>query len=76
MAPHARLRTELPLRIEHVLSPRRHHAFNVFEEFVGVLDHSICSAAEKGPPETIATGWVPLHMPDGEPTIWFSSHGC
>lgn len=43
---------------------------------VEVLDHSICSAAEKGPPETIATGWLPLHMPDGEPTIWFSSRGC
>ena len=43
---------------------------------VEVMDHSICAAAEKGPPETIATGWMPLHTADGEPTIWFSSRGC
>ena len=43
---------------------------------VELFDHSICSAAEKGPPETVGTGWMPMHLPDGEPTIWFSSRGC
>ena len=43
---------------------------------VELFNHSICSAAENGPPETVGTGWMPMHMPDGEPTIWFSSRGC
>ena len=43
---------------------------------VELFDHSICTAANNGPPETVATGWMPMHMPDGEPTIWFSSRGC
>jgi hypothetical protein len=43
---------------------------------VEVMNHSICSAAEHGPPDVIATGWMPLHAADGEPTIWFSSRGC
>ena len=43
---------------------------------VEVMNHSICSAAENGPPEVVGTGWMPLHAKDGEPTIWFSSRGC
>lgn len=43
---------------------------------VEVFNHSICSAAENGPPDVIARGWMPLHAADGEPTIWFSSRGC
>ena len=43
---------------------------------VEVMNHSICSAAENGPPEAVGTGWMPLHAEDGEPTIWFSSRGC
>ena len=41
-----------------------------------VMNHSICSAAEHGPPDVVGTGWMPLHDADGEPTIWFSSRGC
>ena len=43
---------------------------------VEVMNHSICSAAELGPPDVVGTGWMPLHAADGEPTIWFSSRGC
>jgi len=43
---------------------------------VEVMNHSICSAAEHGPPDVVGTGWMPLHAADGEPTIWFSSRGC
>lgn len=43
---------------------------------VEVFNHSICSAAENGPPNVIARGWMPVHAADGEPTIWFSSRGC
>jgi hypothetical protein len=43
---------------------------------VELLNNSVCSAADNGPPEVIATGWLPLHDTDGEPTIWFSSRGC
>jgi hypothetical protein len=43
---------------------------------VEVMDHSICTAADNGPPDIVATGWMPLHAADGEPTIWFSSRGC
>lgn len=43
---------------------------------VEVMDHSICAAADHGPPEVVTTGWMPLHAADGEPTIWFSSRGC
>ena len=43
---------------------------------VEVMNHSICSAAENGPPDVVGTGWMPLHASDGEPTIWFSSRGC
>ena len=43
---------------------------------VEVMNHSICSAAENGPPEVVGTGWMPLHASNGEPTIWFSSRGC
>jgi len=52
---------------------------NVFGQswvHVEVLNHSICSAAEHGPPDVVGTGWMPLHAADGEPTIWFSSRGC
>jgi hypothetical protein len=27
-------------------------------------------------PEVVATGWLPLHDSEGEPTVWFSSRGC
>ena len=43
---------------------------------VEVMSHSLCDAGRAGPPETVATGWLPLHAPSGEPTIWFSSRGC
>ena len=43
---------------------------------VEVLNNSVCTAADNGPPEVIATGWLPLHDADGEPSIWFSSRGC
>ena len=43
---------------------------------VEVMNHSVCSAAENGPPDVVGTGWMPLHASDGEPTIWFSSRGC
>jgi hypothetical protein len=43
---------------------------------VEVMNHSICSAAENGPPDVVGTGWMPLHASNGEPTIWFSSRGC
>jgi hypothetical protein len=43
---------------------------------VEVMNHSICSAAENGPPDVVGTGWMPLHASDGEPTVWFSSRGC
>ena len=41
-----------------------------------VLSNSACTAGKDGPPEVIATGWLPLHDADGEPTVWFSSRGC
>lgn len=43
---------------------------------VEVLSNSACSAADDGPPEVVATGWLPLHDQKGEPTVWFSSRGC
>jgi hypothetical protein len=43
---------------------------------VEVLNNSVCTAADNGPPEVIATGWLPLYDADGEPSIWFSSRGC
>lgn len=43
---------------------------------VEVLTNSVCTAADHGPPEVIATGWLPLHDANGEPSIWFSSRGC
>lgn len=41
-----------------------------------VMSHSLCTAGANGPPEIVATGWVPLHASTGEPTIWYSSRGC
>ena len=43
---------------------------------VEVLSNSVCTAANNGPPEVVATGWLPLHDREGEPSIWFSSRGC
>ena len=43
---------------------------------VEVLSNSACTAADDGPPEVVATGWLPLHDSEGEPTVWFSSRGC
>ncbi len=43
---------------------------------VEVLSNSACTAGRDGPPQVIATGWLPLHDADGEPTVWFSSRGC
>jgi hypothetical protein len=43
---------------------------------VEVLSNSACTAANDGPPEVVATGWLPLHDAKGEPTVWFSSRGC
>ena len=36
---------------------------------VEVLNNSACTAADNGPPEVIATGWLPLHDANGEPSI-------
>jgi len=43
---------------------------------IEVLSNSACTAGKDGPPEVVATGWLPLHDNDGEPTVWFSSRGC
>lgn len=43
---------------------------------VEVFNHSLCDAGAKGPPETIARGWLIAHAADGEPAVWFSSRGC
>ena len=43
---------------------------------VEVLSNSACTAADDGPPEVVATGWLPLHDAKGAPTVWFSSRGC
>ena len=43
---------------------------------VEVFNHSLCDAGAKGPPETIARGWLLAHGEDGEPAVWFSSRGC
>jgi hypothetical protein len=43
---------------------------------VEVLGNSVCTAAENGPPQVVASGWLPLHDAGGEPSIWFSSRGC
>ena len=43
---------------------------------VEVLSNSACTAGSDGPPEVISEGWLPLHDPKGEPTVWFSSRGC
>jgi hypothetical protein len=43
---------------------------------VEIASHSLCVAAEKGPPDVIGQGWMPLYDGRGEPTIWFSSRGC
>lgn len=43
---------------------------------VEVFSHSMCEAADKGPPESLGEGWLPAHQASGEPTIWFSSRGC
>ena len=43
---------------------------------VDVMSHSLCNASDHGPPEVVATGWLPLHAPTGDPTIWFASRGC
>ena len=43
---------------------------------VEVLSNSACTAANDGPPQVVSEGWLPLHDPKGEPTVWFSSRGC
>ena len=43
---------------------------------VELMSTSPCTAADNGPPEVVATGWLPLHNASGEPTVWFSSRGC
>jgi hypothetical protein len=43
---------------------------------VEAFNHSLCDAAEKGPPESIARGWLAAHADNGEPTVWFASRGC
>jgi hypothetical protein len=43
---------------------------------VEVFSHSLCEAAEKGPPDAVARGWLPAHADNGEPTVWFASRGC
>jgi hypothetical protein len=43
---------------------------------IDVMSHSVCDAGASGPPDVVATGWLPLHASTGDPTIWFSSRGC
>jgi hypothetical protein len=43
---------------------------------VEVMSHSPCNAGSNGPPQIVATGWLPLHAETGEPTIWYNSRGC
>ena len=43
---------------------------------VEVFSHSICNAATSGPPDVVAQGWIPAHLPSGEPAVWFASRGC
>lgn len=43
---------------------------------IEVLSNSACTAAADGPPEVVATGWLPMHDSAGVPTVWFSSRGC
>lgn len=43
---------------------------------VEVLNHSLCEAGAKGPPETIGRGWLLAHADNGEATVWFASRGC
>jgi hypothetical protein len=43
---------------------------------VEVLSNSACTAGNDGPPQVISEGWLPLHDPKGEPTVWFSARGC
>jgi hypothetical protein len=43
---------------------------------VEVLSHSLCDAGAKGPPETVARGWLLAHAVDGEAAVWFASRGC
>jgi hypothetical protein len=43
---------------------------------VEVFSHSICNAAASGPPDVVAQGWMPAHLPSGEPAVWFASRGC
>ncbi|HEX6163748.1 MAG TPA: hypothetical protein VFZ31_10300 [Vicinamibacterales bacterium] len=43
---------------------------------VEMMSNSACTAADDGPPEVVATGWLPLHDREGKPTVWFSSRGC
>jgi hypothetical protein len=43
---------------------------------VEVFSHSICNAAASGPPDVVAQGWIPAHLPSGEPAVWFASRGC
>lgn len=44
--------------------------------YLDLMSSSPCTAGNEGPPEVVATGWLPLHKADGEPTVWFSSRGC
>lgn len=48
------------------------------ESFVKIelMSHALCTAAVNGPPEVLATGWLPMHAPTGEPTLWFTTRGC
>jgi hypothetical protein len=43
---------------------------------IELLSNSACTAGADGPPEVIATGWLPMHDGDGVPTVWFASRGC
>jgi hypothetical protein len=63
----ARVRARQPVRIIERSGDWLH---------VEVLSHPVCDAADYGPPDTVATGWMPSHLPSGEPTVWFSSRGC
>jgi hypothetical protein len=43
---------------------------------IELLSNSACTAPNDGPPEVIATGWLPLHDAKGDPSVWFASRGC
>jgi hypothetical protein len=60
-----------PVRVIEIRETRGQQWVNV-----EVLSNSACTAANDGPPQVIASGWLPLHAANGAPTVWFSSRAA